>query len=210
MNERETITCPSCGAPYSEDIPDNVAQVKCKYCKSVILLPSNLRAVPRCPNHTDTVAMTLCNDCGGAFCPECLHIYQLRGGKIYLCSFCLKRRRVVELFILSVGTALAFIITLFAIPSSIYIFIIFGAAFLLLAVAILYTLIRFPRKEIAKPPSLSTSDPEALYWLLWRDYTRNFGVTGPTVLGRRIQSYLEQGFSREEAIRRLAEIEQVA
>jgi hypothetical protein len=52
--------------------------------------------VPRCTNHPERIALGICNDCGGSFCSDCLHSYELKGrdesATLYLCPTCLKAR----------------------------------------------------------------------------------------------------------------------
>jgi hypothetical protein len=60
MSGQEAIVCPFCGAPYAGVISHDAVHVKCKYCGGVVLLPSHLSVVPRCPNHPDTIAVGGC------------------------------------------------------------------------------------------------------------------------------------------------------
>jgi hypothetical protein len=75
---KKGLACPFCGAPYRDVISTNVAQVKCEYCGGIFpISPSFKGVVPRCPNHPETFATGLCNDCGEHFCTQCLQIYNL-------------------------------------------------------------------------------------------------------------------------------------
>jgi hypothetical protein len=52
-------------------------------------------------------------------------------------------------------------------------------------------------------------DAESLYWSVWREYVRTLGLSGPTILEKRIHDYMNQGLTMEEAIRRLAKTEKI-
>ncbi|MGB9676925.1 MAG: hypothetical protein ACPL0C_07055 [Candidatus Bathyarchaeales archaeon] len=90
----EALTCPFCGAPYRAIIPAGTIQVKCDYCGATILVPPRLGgAVRQCPNHPDTLAVGLCNDCGQSYCTRCLYIFNVEGGKLHVCAKCYEKRR---------------------------------------------------------------------------------------------------------------------
>ncbi|MGQ9625207.1 MAG: hypothetical protein ACUVT9_07565 [Candidatus Bathycorpusculaceae bacterium] len=89
----EALTCPFCGAPYRAIIPAGTIQVKCNYCGAAILVPPLLGGVVRqCPNHPDTLAVGLCNDCGQSYCTRCLYIFNVEGGKLHICAKCYEKR----------------------------------------------------------------------------------------------------------------------
>lgn len=114
---REAFTCPFCGAPYKEVVPSDVVQVTCQYCEGIILVPPELGgSVRRCPNHPDTLAMGLCNDCRKSYCSRCLRIYTLEHARLYVCPNCLRTRlnRQVE-YLFLVGLML-FLFGLFFLP----------------------------------------------------------------------------------------------
>lgn len=89
----EALTCPFCGAPYRETIPAGTVQVKCQYCGAMILVPPSLGGiVQQCPNHPETLAVGICNDCGQSFCTRCLYVLNIKGGRCYICAKCYKNR----------------------------------------------------------------------------------------------------------------------
>ncbi|MEM2440150.1 MAG: hypothetical protein QW493_02915 [Candidatus Bathyarchaeia archaeon] len=89
----EVLTCPFCGAPYREIIPVGTVQVECQYCGATILVPPSLGGiVQQCPNHPETLAVGLCNDCGQSFCTRCLYVLDIKGGRLYVCAKCYKNR----------------------------------------------------------------------------------------------------------------------
>jgi len=97
------LICPFCGAPHSDILPLDVAQVKCKYCGGIFPVSSHFKdTAPRCPNHPEVFAMGLCNDCSGNFCIQCLQTYNLKGqsgeaiAKLHLCPECLRKRHLSE------------------------------------------------------------------------------------------------------------------
>lgn len=64
-------------------------------------------------------------------------------------------------------------------------------------------------KEDREAEGMLPEEVESLYWAVWREYVRTLGVNGPVFLERRIHDYMEQGMSKEEAIRRLAKNEKI-
>ncbi len=226
MSERDVLACPFCGAPYTEAIPRDVVNVKCKYCKSIILLPSNLSIVPRCPNHTDTIALGLCNRCMQAFCKKCLHYERRNGENIYLCSNCLESRKKDRAYgLIAVGVAM-FFVSLFAVSISIFLFLVL---FIVLSLPFIAGgLYVFSSLENTSNLAVSSNlqqleesaeerrllgaasvDVESLYWRLWKEYVRGIGVNGPALLEKRIHDYMKDGLTLEEAIKRLAKFERI-
>ena len=51
------------------------------------------------------------------------------------------------------------------------------------------------------------ADVELLYWRLWRKYVMAYVVSGPTFLEGRIHSYVSDGLTLDEAIKKLAKLE---
>jgi hypothetical protein len=93
----EAVVCPFCGAPYRDVIPAGTIQVKCKYCGVTILVPPHLGGIVRqCPNHPDTLAVGLCNDCGQSYCTRCLYIVNVDGGKLHVCAKCYEARNSMK------------------------------------------------------------------------------------------------------------------
>lgn len=104
----EVLVCPFCGAPHRESIPVGVVQVKCHYCGAGIIVPPRLGGiVQRCPNHPETLAVGLCNDCGNSFCDRCLYIWQIKHGRLNICSSCFDSRNSMK----SVGAILGIVMS---------------------------------------------------------------------------------------------------
>lgn len=217
--ERETIICPFCGAPYTDEVPHDAVQVKCKYCRGIILLPSYLSKVPRCPNHPGTIAMGFCNDCNQSFCKECLHMYRLEHGKIYICPNCLRSRQTEGVWVLVAIILGMLMLSLLGFGISLQMGIILILVFCMPFVA--YALYRW-RKPL-KPPTIQeieqekrtraeqgmiSSDAESLYMSLFHKYVKNFGVTGPMILDKKIYDYMKRGLLLEDAIKKLAKVEE--
>lgn len=64
-------------------------------------------------------------------------------------------------------------------------------------------------KAVRKAEDMLPAEVESLYWRVWREYVRTTGLNGPMFLERRIHDYIDQGMSKEEAIRRLARNEKI-
>jgi DNA-directed RNA polymerase subunit RPC12/RpoP len=112
----EALTCPFCGAPYKAIIPAGTIQVKCNYCGAAILVPPRLGGVVRqCPNHPDTLAVGICNDCGQSYCTRCLYAISIEGGKLHVCAKCYEKRRGMKTVWASILLIFS-IILLLAIP----------------------------------------------------------------------------------------------
>jgi hypothetical protein len=60
-----------------------------------------------------------------------------------------------------------------------------------------------------KVENMLSQDVESIYWMVWREYVRTMGANGPMMLERRIHAYMNQGMSKDEAIRRLARNEKI-
>ncbi|MEM3578291.1 MAG: hypothetical protein QXX51_07590 [Candidatus Bathyarchaeia archaeon] len=106
----EALTCPFCGAPYRETIPAGTVQVKCQYCGVTILVPPRLGGIIRqCPNHPETLAVGICNDCGQSFCTRCLYIFDVKDGKLHICAKCYENRNGMKKAVAVVSLVLALI-----------------------------------------------------------------------------------------------------
>ena len=95
--EPDSLFCRFCGAPYRQIVQANTVQLKCDYCGGTFVIPQDLSDQVRCQNHPDKLPVGLCNDCGGSFCGDCLHIYDLRTERgppanLFLCPGCLFAR----------------------------------------------------------------------------------------------------------------------
>jgi hypothetical protein len=100
MSEREpdSLFCPFCGAPHREIVQASTVQLKCDYCGGTFVVPRGFGEQVRCPNHPEKLPVGLCNDCGGSFCGDCLHVFNLRSqhesANLFLCPDCLKARHI--------------------------------------------------------------------------------------------------------------------
>jgi hypothetical protein len=65
------------------------------------------------------------------------------------------------------------------------------------------------RRVARKEEEMISVDAEFLYWGIWREYVRTIGAAGPAILERRLHDYMDQGLSKEEAIKKLAKIEKI-
>jgi hypothetical protein len=99
--EAESTKCPFCGAPYNQIVSAGVVSLRCPYCGGIFHVtfhvePEMKANVPRCTNHPEQMAVGICNDCGGSYCGDCLHGYELKGrgesATLYLCPSCLRAR----------------------------------------------------------------------------------------------------------------------
>jgi len=188
--EEEAFLCPFCGAPYRELIPAGVVQVKCRYCGSLVLVPPRLGGlVKRCPNHAETLAIGLCSKCNEGYCDYCLHILWTEHGDVYLCENCLEKQRKGQkwarlFFVLLIASGVGLLILPRVVPaiSSMQVTSMQVLSMVLLLIAF-FILINSPKSLYQ--PSL------------------------PTVHERmvKIDSYVKEGFSREEAIRKVAKDE---
>ena len=213
--ERQALICPVCGAPHRRAVPSGVVQVKCSYCGAAIVVPID---APRCPNHPDVLATAVCNDCGNGYCRDCLSAYEVKGdserGTLKLCSNCLTRRyvgRAERTIIIGVIFAFFGIFAMMANP----IFGIFLIAFL--AVPIIIYGVYSARRPHGKAPFRSAEyaafradkysrTTQEIYRDTLNEFVKSYGpVHGSIMLENRLKAYMKEGFSREEAIRRLAE-----
>jgi len=228
VSEQEAIVCPFCGAPYAGVVPLGVVHVKCKYCGGVVLLPSHLSVVPRCPNHPDTIAVGLCSNCIQGFCRECLHLHKVEGGSTYLCPRCLQGRRTDQAWVFIAIGAIGFLLALFSFATSFSVgaFLLFVLFLSVPSIAYGIYILKRPlqffaptiqeiqeereaRRKEREEEGVISAEAESLYWRVWSQYVRTIGLAGPTILERRIHDYMNQGFSKEEAIKKLARIERI-
>ena len=208
--EHMALVCPVCGAPYRETIPVGMAQVKCHYCGASIVIPA---AAPRCPNHPDLIAGVLCNDCGRSFCRDCLSPYFVQGqddsGTLYLCSSCLAKRNVEKAeypLLFGVLTLILGVFILLLTPIAGVLWIAFLAV-PLIVYGILKSRRFFRQEDLTygeKKPEVSFQEIEAK---VVSEYTKAYRVHASVLLENRLKSYIKEGISYEEALRRLAEDE---
>jgi len=218
--ERETLTCPFCGAPHREVIPADTVQVKCRYCGGTILVPSS---APRCPNHPEVLAVGLCNNCGGSYCDSCLYLSNVKNATLYLCPNCFKNREAmgttVTLILGSLVLLLGFFLVLIpTVEAAIRGFFCLLVGFAAISWGI-YRRSHFPKgaslkerkettlREIESRKSWGSQASEfELYQRLLSEGMRDYGPQfGWQMLERRIDSYVQSGMSRSEALRKLAE-----
>lgn len=212
--ERQALTCPVCGAPHRKTVPSDAAQVRCSYCAATIIVPTNL---PRCPNHPDILATAVCNDCGNDYCRDCLYSYEVGGngdrGTLQLCSNCLSRRHASRAeHIVLAGIVLLFGGLLYALADPI-LGILFVAVFALPVFAYgIYSVRSFrstgvlPFARTAVEKQKPYQDTQLMYQDTLAEFAKSFGVVrGTLLLENRIKAYMNDGLSKEEAIRKLAE-----
>lgn len=212
--ERQALICPVCGAPHRRTVPSGVVQVKCVYCGAMIVVPTD---APRCPNHPDVLATAVCNDCGSDYCRSCLNAYEVEGngegGTLQLCSNCLARRGVerAERKILA-GILFAFfgVLALLVEP----ILGVFMIVFLAVPIIVygFYSARRSNEEsavasaEYARIHEKSRRTTQEIYRDTLNEFVKSYGlVHGSIMLENRLKTYAEEGYSREEAVRRLAE-----
>ena len=63
--------------------------MKCRYCGRKILVPTFFGGViQRCLNHSDVLAVGVCNDCSHSFREGCLSLEKVENGTLFLCPAC--------------------------------------------------------------------------------------------------------------------------
>lgn len=209
--------CPVCGAPYRKLISVGVVQVRCSYCGATITVPSTLA---RCPNHPDTLAASFCNDCGQSYCLDCLSSYSIQGeresGYLNLCPSCLQRRYVERSNSFVLFGALLLIIGIFVMMLDLALGVLVIAV--LAAPVFAYALykrwlwakdagvqIALIRGSIRQGPQQTSQE---IYQGMLIEYTKSFGPAHASLrLENRVQSYMRNGFTREEAVKKLAKDE---
>ncbi len=215
--EYNPLMCPVCGAPYRKVVPVGVVQVRCTYCGATVAIPSGL---PRCPNHPDTVAASFCSDCRRSYCRDCLSSYTLKGesesGYLYLCPDCLRLRYLERSNRVVLFGVLFLALGLFVMLSN----VVLGAFMIavLAAPAFVYTLYKHrlyrgdTQSQVALAKALvqrrSQRTSQEIYQNMLVEYTKYLGPVHASIrLENRVQSYMKDGFSREEAVRRVAKDE---
>lgn len=231
MTGESAFICPFCGAPYRELIPVGVVQVECRYCGATVLVPPRLGgAVQRCPNHPETLAVGLCSECGGNYCDRCLYRQETLAEpgqanaplKYYICPKCLEEKNarlargylrggasglVLSLFLFMVGL-------IFALETVGHGLLVMSFVLFFVSLGVLARGARRKEKPLEKPETLheemearvemAKMAPDELYELLL-DTTE----LTPRTLRFAIEKYTRQGLTREEAIRRIADLKGV-
>ncbi len=213
--ERQALICPVCGAPHRRAVPSGVVQVKCVYCGATIVVPTD---APRCPNHPDVLATAVCNDCGSNYCRSCLNAYEvngnIEGGTLQLCFNCLARRgqeRAERTILVGILVAFLGVFVLLIEP-------VFGVFFIaFLAVPIIIYGIYSVRQSHGISASASAEyagayeeksrrTTQEIYRDTLNEFVKSYGaVHGSIMLENRLRAYVKEGYSRNEAVRRLAE-----
>jgi len=213
--EHEALVCPVCGAPYREVIPADVVHVNCRYCGGTIVVPAS---APRCPNHPNVFAMSVCNDCGRRYCSDCLSDYVLEGererGVLRLCPNCLTRRHYARDEYVFLFGALLLVLGIFFLFAEPTVGVLWIALFALpVMVYGLYKIRRFYRSEdlvfeAERPRGEESQKPSIeIYQGMLTEYTRSYGMHGSFLLENRLKSYMRDGLSRDEALRKMAKEE---
>jgi len=207
VKKEEAFLCPFCGAPYRELIPAGTVQVKCRYCGATVLVPPRLGgAFQRCPNHPESLSVGFCNICEKAFCDKCLYARRERDVELYLCSNCLKEQYRETAYVLVFGALTMLIFSWLS-----WVFFVLSLAFLI-AAAIFGTItpsapniyIKMRAREVIE----LTKKTDELYERLLRLYGSFYGggrQAFENKIESQIESLIEEGLSREEAVRKLAE-----
>jgi hypothetical protein len=219
------LTCPFCGAPQREVVPTSVAQVKCKYCGSIIPISPHLKGVvPRCPNHPEAFATGLCNDCGEHFCTQCLQSYDLKTqsdeARLFLCPDCLRKRELEKanawILVGFLFVAFGFFVTLMNFMMGILLIL---STSLPMIVYGIYKRGSILTKEEPENPEKATAltketevpelaehiDADALYAKMLSKYAMRWGiVNAKELLDNEISAYVRDGLSYGEAVRRVA------
>lgn len=175
---------------------------------------------PRCDDHSERLAVGMCNDCGRNFCGECLHIYHLKTRDteviLYLDTACLNRRHAEKALGAVLGGALLLV---FGIFSSLFSLIIGIVTIILGGVIIAYGIrksketptestvdkvLEERRRMEAAPEIREVADAEKLYDELLTRYVNHWGPrTGIEFLQNEIRAYMRQGASFPEAVRKV-------
>jgi len=212
---RQALICPVCGAPHRRVVPAGVVHVKCSYCGATIVVPTD---APRCPNHPYVLATAVCNDCGSNYCRACLSAYEVKGngegGTLQLCSNCLKRRHLEKAertILVGIILALFGVFNLLIVP----IVGVFLIAFVATPIIIygVYSARRLDGKRAVPPPGhakvgeeKSHRTTQEIYRDTLNEFVKSFGMAhGSIMLENRLKAYVKEGYTREEAVRRLAE-----
>lgn len=189
-----------------------------------MLVPPRLGGlVRRCPNHPETLAVGLCNDCSGSYCDRCLYILKVRDGELYVCSNCLKKRRTKSAMgalgsgILSLIFGIALTQVLgpdVEVTRGYGIFIILCSLLVIVYGVYAWTTpwkkptvhMRIAKIEAEKGKLPPTA--QKFYSKMLNAYIGAFGSEpGKTKLEKRIEAYMEKGFERGEAILKVAQDE---
>ena len=119
--EKKAFSCSFCGISYREPIPAGSVHLSCRHCGGNFFVPTQLGgSAYYCSIHPENQAIGLCDDCKKGYCDHCLHILTFRlfpaDKKLYLCSRCLRKRKIrIGMKGLSVG-ALLILTALFLSP----------------------------------------------------------------------------------------------
>jgi hypothetical protein len=216
--KHESLTCPVCGAPFRDVVPAAVAQVQCKYCSGIIIVPSQ---APRCPNHPNLLALSQCNDCGNSYCFDCLSAYFLEGeqesGVLNLCPHCMRQRQMKKAERIFLFGIMLLVFGFFAVLIEPILGIL---CIVFLAVPVLiYSVIRgrrlsgegagiFERLEKPNEQGSQLKNSQEIYQGMLVEFSKSYGMSlGSIILENRLKSYMRRGLDREEAVRKLAEDE---
>ena len=226
--ENEILTCPYCGALYRDTIPQGTVQVKCKYCGGNIMVPTFFGgAIQRCTNHSDVLAVGLCNDCGRSYCGNCLSLERVENGTLFLCPTCRSRRdseKTTRLLLLGAFMLIIGIPFVFLAPTpqegifGLLFFSFLGSPFFIWGIYRTLTppdvrTLKIIHEEEKRQEELMTIpaekvSPSLVYDRLLNKYLRAYDPkVAYDALERRIQLYRLSGMSRGEAVKKIAEEE---
>jgi len=219
---KRDLSCPFCSAPRRGVVPSDAATLKCEYCGSLFSVSPNLKdTAQRCPNHPETFATGLCNDCGGRFCTRCIFPYNLRTEsdrvRLYLCSDCFHKRHLKK----AESIIYAGVFFLFG-GFLVFVFTPILGVLMILGLSIPMIVYGFYEKSslpkdasvyiekeghptITEKPSELTLDVDELYGkMLSKDMMRWGVLNAKERLDGEIYAHMRYGLSYEEAVFRVA------
>jgi len=220
------LTCPFCGAPYRGVVPSDAAQVKCEYCGEVFSVSPYLKdTIPRCPNHSETFATGLCNDCGEHFCTECLQVYDLRTNsaeaRLFLCPECFRRRELKKanawIMVGLIFVAFWFFVSLMNFIAGVLLILFISVPMVLYGIYKRGSIQMEKQSENAERKVLTkgttvaeltrdADDTDTLYGKMLSQYAMKWGVANAKqLLDNEIYAYVRSGLDYEEAVRKVAQ-----
>lgn len=176
---------------------------------------------PRCPNHPEISAVSLCNDCRGSYCEGCLYLFEVNHqGTLHLCPSCSKKRESTATTVAMIVGVVCMLFGLIGIAVSTPEGVVRGvfslfAGFAAAAWALQRrtetpkgTTLRDKKEalKVAMETWVSKASDFELHQRLLHDAMREHGAeTGWQILERKIGSYMKAGMTRSQALRKLAE-----
>jgi len=215
------FACPFCGAPQRDVVPSDAAQMKCNYCGGMFSVLAHFKDIaPRCPNHPEIFAKSLCNDCSEHFCSRCLHSYNLKtdrgSARLYLCPECFRKRlfKQANSYIWS-GFVLLFVGFFFFafVPVEGLLLLLFSIPMILYGFDKRSRLLKTPSAYNERETILTreskvsefADDIDDLYGkMLSKDMMRFGAINAKELLDNEIYAHIRQGLDYGEAVRKVA------